>query len=190
MPLLSFLVGQLELDAVFFVQIWVAFKAVSFYWMFLLFLFLMLEWELLCISAKRVFIMQNLISSTVRWEFLWCQRNCDNYCNVIQYTMLATNVYWISVTSLMVKKSKLNTIGDQQPPTSIVLIISHSVASCRYIIGQSFNFYESLWPTGVSERKFKNFLFCPDIFCPARYLYILSPFIHLTHLDGRSSIRS
>ena len=77
----------------FFVQIWVAFKAVSFYWMFLLFLFLTLEWELLCISAKRVFIMQNLISSTVKWEFLWCRWNCNNYCNVIQYTILVTSVY-------------------------------------------------------------------------------------------------
>ena len=154
--------------------------------MFLIIFFLTLEWELLCIPAKRVFIMQNLISSTVKWEFLWCRKNCNNYCNVIQYTMLATNVYWISVTSLMVKKRKLR---NKYNCIATALIIFHYVASCRSIIGQSFNLYESLSPTGVSER-FEKFLFCLDIFCPARYLYILSPFIHLTHLDGRSSIRS
>ena len=76
---------------------------------FLLFFFPKLKWELLCIPAKRVFIMQNLISSTVKWEFLWCRRNCNNYCNVIQYTILVWLRVFISfvTTKLNGKKNKL-----------------------------------------------------------------------------------
>ena len=135
------------------------------------FFFSKLKGELLCIPAKRVFIMQNLISSTVKWEFLWCRRNCNNYCNVIQYTLLE----WVYILAWYYKAQW------SKRTNRLRCIINYNRVNCVWIVntrthqhldtillsglmlitnyGPNFQILWLIMSNWCEERKFKLFLF-------------------------------